>query len=105
MKVYFIDVLCVSRRFFFKMILPTRFFLYIYSIFIAMRIQNKKIIASILFLVVSFVSNAQGEGMPPPPAPPPPPGLPIDGAIFVLFAIALALGIVYKVLLVKRQNA
>jgi hypothetical protein len=55
-----------------------------------MRIQNKKILASILFVLISFVCVAQSVG-PPPPSPPPPPGLPIDGGLVVL----LVLGIVY----------
>ena len=57
-----------------------------------MKIQNKEIIASILFVLISFVSVAQGFG-PPPPSPPPPPGLPIDGGIIAL----LGLGIFYGV--------
>ncbi|MEZ4855324.1 MAG: hypothetical protein R2812_02470 [Gelidibacter sp.] len=60
-----------------------------------MIVQNKKILASILFVLISFVCTAQPNGMPPPPAPPPPPGLPIDNTIIVLFFLALALGI-YK---------
>ena len=59
-----------------------------------MIIQNKKIPASILFVLISFVSAAQRGGGPPPPAPPPPPGLPIDNAIYILFAIALLYGAV-----------
>jgi hypothetical protein len=55
-----------------------------------MRIQNKKILASILFVLISFVCVAQSSG-PPPPSPPPPPGLPIDGGILAL----LGLGILY----------
>lgn len=55
-----------------------------------MRIQNKKIIASILFVLISFVCVAQGNN-PPPPTPPPPPGLPIDGGVL----IALGLGLLY----------
>jgi hypothetical protein len=45
-----------------------------------MGLQNKKILASILFVLISFVSIAQGS-VPPPPMPPPPPGLPIDDAM------------------------
>lgn len=53
-----------------------------------MTIQNKRIFASILFVLISFVCVAQGSG-PPPPGPPPPPGTPIDGGIIagVCFAI------------------
>ena len=57
-----------------------------------MRIQNKKIIASILFVLISFVCIAQGSG-PPPPSPPPPPGLPIDGGILALLGLGLVYGI------------
>jgi hypothetical protein len=66
-----------------------------------MRIQNKKILASILFVLISFVCVAQGS-QPPPPMPPPPPGLPIDDALPVLFLMALFFGIVKKLKLVKR---
>ena len=51
-----------------------------------MSLQNKKIFASILFVLISFVCVAQG-GDPPPPMPPPPPGLPIDG--FTTMALIL----------------
>ncbi len=54
-----------------------------------MKIQNKRIIASILFVLISFVCVAQNT--PPPPTPPPPPGLPIDGGIMA----ALVLGVFY----------
>jgi len=66
-----------------------------------MRIQNKSIIASILFVLISFVCQAQGVN-PPPPSPPPPPGLPIDGGVLV----ALSLGLIYgsKRLLQKKLN-
>ncbi|HLT52615.1 MAG TPA: hypothetical protein VKZ97_01920 [Flavobacteriaceae bacterium] len=60
-----------------------------------MTIQNKRIIASILFVLISFVCVAQDTGgsEPPPPAPPPPPGLPIDGGILVLAALGAAYGV------------
>ena len=57
-----------------------------------MKMQNKKFLASILFVLISFVCSAQGA-TPPPPMPPPPPGLPIDGFV----SIVLALGAVYGV--------
>ncbi|NNL15813.1 MAG: hypothetical protein HKO81_04130 [Flavobacteriaceae bacterium] len=57
-----------------------------------MRIQNKKIIASILFVLISFVCVAQSSG-PPPPSPPPPPGLPLDGGILALLGLGLFYGI------------
>ena len=58
--------------------------------------QSIKIIASILFLLVSFVCIAQTGG-PPPPQPPPPPGLPADGGVFVAMGLGLFYG-VYKLL-------
>lgn len=61
-----------------------------------MGLQNKKILASILFVLISFVCVAQG-GQPPPPMPPPPPGLPIDDAIPYLFVLALFFGIYIKI--------
>lgn len=56
-----------------------------------MKIQNKEIIASILFVLISFVCLAQGGNPPPPPSPPPPPGLPIDGGLLTI----LGLGVIY----------
>ena len=52
-----------------------------------MNIQNKRIIASILFVSISFVCVAQK--LPPPTSPPPPVGLPIDGG--VLFGVFVAI--------------
>ena len=59
-----------------------------------MTIQNKRILASILFILISFVCIAQGEGAPPTPSPegPPPPPFPIDGAVLLGGFIALAYG-------------
>lgn len=67
-----------------------------------MIIQNKRIFASILFVLISFVCVAQGGGTPapPPPLPPPPPGTPIDGGIFAGACFALFYGV--KKLLKKR---
>lgn len=66
-----------------------------------MKMPKIKIIASILFLLISFVCVAQdaGRNMPPPqvPGPPPPPGLPIDGGLFAVMALGLCYG-VYKLL-------
>ena len=64
-----------------------------------MTIQDKRIIASILFVLISFVCAAQA---PPPPAPPPPPGLPIDGGVL----IGVCVGIFYgaKKLLFNGKN-
>ena len=67
-----------------------------------MGLQNKKILASILFVMISFVCVAQGAGIPPPPGPPPPPGLPIDDALPILFLLALAFGIYRKFKFVKK---
>lgn len=53
--------------------------------------QNKNMLASILVFFIGFASMAQGAE-PPPPGPPFPPGVPIDGAIVVLFAIAITYG-------------
>ncbi|MFT5846950.1 MAG: hypothetical protein ACJARX_000028 [Psychroserpens sp.] len=57
-----------------------------------MKIQNKKIFASILFVLISFVCASQG-GNPPPPMPPPPPGLPIDGFTSLALAVGAYFGI------------
>ncbi len=58
-----------------------------------MMIQNKRILASILFVLISFVCVAQGDGdLPPPPQPPPPVGLPIDGGVLVGVFVALLYG-------------
>ena len=65
-----------------------------------MIIQNKKIVASVLFVLISFVCLAQTGG-PPPPAPPPPPGLPIDGGILTALCLGLFYG-VRKLLKVKQ---
>ena len=68
-----------------------------------MRIQNKKLLASILFVLISFVCTAQGTGVtPPPPMPPPPPGLPIDTSIYILFVLGLVYGIYRKIRLAKH---
>lgn len=66
-----------------------------------MTIQNKRIIASILFVLISFVCVAQIPG-PPPPGPPPPKGFPIDGGLLYGMAFALFYGV--KKLLLKRNN-
>ena len=67
-----------------------------------MRIQNKQILASILFLLASFVCFAV---VPPPPpnGPPPPPGLPIDGFLIYGVAFALIFGVM-KILSFNRNN-
>jgi len=67
-----------------------------------MRIQNKQILASILFLLTSFVCFA-GPMPPPPQTPPPPVGLPIDGFLIYGVALALIFG-VKKILSFNRNN-
>ncbi|EMQ95896.1 MAG: hypothetical protein CMP05_02740 [Xanthomarina sp.] len=56
-----------------------------------MKIQNKKMVASILFVLISFVCIAQNT--PPPPLPPPPPGLPIDGGVLAGLCIGIVIGV------------
>ncbi|MBR9847586.1 MAG: hypothetical protein GYB35_16460 [Algicola sp.] len=67
-----------------------------------MKIQNRKYLASILFVLISFVCNAQPDGSPPPPVPPPPPGLPIDDFLPFLFVIALIYGVFKRFKFSKR---
>ena len=57
-----------------------------------MTIQNKRIFASILFVLISFLCIAATEEVPTPPAPPPPPGLPIDGGIMAAICLGLFYG-------------
>ncbi len=65
-----------------------------------MALQNIRILASILFVLVSCVCFAQA---PPPPAPPPPPpGLSIDGGVIVGLLAGLAYGV--KRLMAKRHK-
>ena len=64
-----------------------------------MTIQNKRIVASILFVLISFVCVAQTG--PPPPAPPVPVGLPIDGGLFLGLFAGLFYG-VRRLLLSKK---
>ena len=68
-----------------------------------MKIQNKRIITLILFVLISFVGVAQGTPALPPPGPPaPPPGLPIDGGVISGIVFALFYGA--KKLLFKPNN-
>ncbi|NNC49378.1 MAG: hypothetical protein HKO01_02450 [Flaviramulus sp.] len=64
-----------------------------------MTIQNKRIIASVLFVLISVVCVGQ---TPPPPLPPPPPGFPIDGG--VIYGIILALIYGAKKLLFQNKS-
>ncbi|MGE5944195.1 MAG: hypothetical protein ACM31G_07645, partial [Flavobacteriales bacterium] len=54
-----------------------------------MMIQNKRKIASILFVLISMVCLAQDL---PPPMATPPPGLPIDSGILIAAFVALFYG-------------
>jgi hypothetical protein len=65
--------------------------------------ENKNMLASILFSLIGFTSMAQGA-TPPPPMPPPPPGLPIDSGVVVLFLVAIIFG-AYKILQLNKQKA
>lgn len=57
-----------------------------------MIIQDKRILASILFVLISVVCVAQE--FPPPPGPPSPgPGLPIDGGVLLGAVAALFYGV------------
>lgn len=67
-----------------------------------MTIQNKRIFASILFVLISVVCVAQGLPTPPPPGPPPP-GLPIDGGVLFGLAFAFFYGI-KKLVFNKNTN-
>lgn len=66
-----------------------------------MIIQNKRKFASILFVLISFVCNAQLGGDPPPPMPPPPPGLPVDGMVLIVLALGGIYGIKKRLELIK----
>lgn len=69
-----------------------------------MIVQNKKTLASILFVLISFVCLAQDTPTPPPPAPPPPPGLPVDGALPLLFVSALVFGVYVSLRKIRRSH-
>jgi hypothetical protein len=55
-----------------------------------MTIQNKRIFASILFVLISFVCASQS--LPPPGGPPPPGTVPIDGGVLTGAFLALIYG-------------
>ena len=65
-----------------------------------MTIQNKRIVASVLFVLISYVCVGQTL---PPPGPPPPVGLPIDGGLLFGGVFALFYG-VKKMLFDKHKN-
>ena len=64
-----------------------------------MKIRNKKIIASILFVFVGFVCAAQGDPIPPQPQAQGtiPPGLAIDGFVSLFLALAGIYGVRFKI--------
>ncbi len=64
--------------------------------------SKKKVFASILLILTSLPSIAQGSA-PPPPMPPPPPGLPIDNAVYALLVIAIIYG-VFRSFKLSKQN-
>jgi len=66
-----------------------------------MTLQNKRKFASILFVLIGFVCNAQLGGDPPPPMPPPPPGLPVDGMVIFVLVLGIIYGIKKKSELIK----
>jgi len=63
-----------------------------------MIIQNKRLFASILFVLISFVCEAQGG--PPPPGAPIPPGLPIDSGVL----LGLCFGLLYGAVMLLRRK-
>ena len=68
-----------------------------------MRIQNKQILTSILFLLISFVCLAVPPPPPPQPGGPTPPGLLIDEFLIYGVAFALIYG-VKKILSFNKNN-
>ncbi|HEY5687487.1 MAG TPA: hypothetical protein VIS27_04195 [Yeosuana sp.] len=60
-----------------------------------MKIQNKRLFASILFVLISVLCVAQNGPPYPFPGggPPGPPGFPIDGGIFIGVGVALFYGV------------
>ncbi|MFI0429653.1 PID-CTERM protein-sorting domain-containing protein [Mariniflexile sp. HMF6888] len=68
-----------------------------------MIIQNKRIVVSILFVLISFVCAAQTGDDPPPPGPPSGYGLPIDGGVLLGVCVGLFYGV--KKLLFKNNNS
>ncbi len=82
------------------------FFLYIYSLKLAMK-KIKTLIVPVLFLLISSVVVSQNIATPPMPAAPggaastPPPGLPIDGGLVILIALGMVYG-VYKLIMKQK---
>lgn len=67
-----------------------------------MTIQNKRIIASVLFVLISTMCFSQTPPLPPPPGPPTAPGVPIDGG--VLFGVVVALFYGVKRIVSPKSN-
>ena len=67
-----------------------------------MKIQNRTILASILFVLISFVCSAQGP--PQPSQPPTPVGTPIDGNIAILIILGVLYG-AYKIYQNRKKVA
>ncbi|MCO4822380.1 MAG: hypothetical protein KC469_09950 [Flavobacteriaceae bacterium] len=65
-----------------------------------MRIQNRRKIASVLFVLISFVCAAQDAPEPPPATSPP--GTPIDGWVLIVLLIGLIYGVYKSFKLVKQ---
>ena len=53
--------------------------------------KEKKYLAFIIMLVITYV--ASGQIVPPPAPPPPPPGLPIDGGVIFLIIVGVLYGV------------
>ena len=53
-----------------------------------MNLQNKRILASVLFVLISFACMSQG-----PDSFAPPPGLPIDGGVLISVFVAIIYGV------------
>ncbi|WP_452219996.1 PID-CTERM protein-sorting domain-containing protein [Lacinutrix salivirga] len=64
---------------------------------------QKKIFASILFVLTSMITVAQGS-VPPAPQGPPPIGLPIDGGVVFLLVLGALYG-TYKLIKSKKLKA
>lgn len=80
-------------------ILITGFFSYFN---LKMTQKNNMKLAQILFVFTNVVYAYQGP-IPPPPAPPPPPGLPIDGTVVFVFALALLYGVIKHLGFIKSK--
>lgn len=64
--------------------------------------KNNMKLAQILFVFTNVVYAYQGP-IPPPPAAPPPPGLPIDGTVVFVFALALLYGVIKHLGFIKSK--